>query len=420
MRIPALVLVPFGVLLFMVGFGGFNDQGAIEVSSPPPFFLGAALAGLAAVVLILLAVNTLWFIAGRRKAVTWQGLPGVLSEGQDVPLVPEGRGAPVFPFFAFTWEVDGIEFGRGMLWSLWSRESWQPQRLGEIQADVATLVIRDVFGFYTLRVPWRSHAQVVVRPKLQAVDRDALPPSIVRTEEESRLHSMAKGDDYRIRNYVAGDDVRRIHWKLTAKTGDILVREPEPTMMDQQDLVVVPIMPDLPALGRFPHVEQDFRRTAYNALEDLLKAYDSVSWWSWRRRDYLTDAEAVRNDAAALRPEPLGNLTGDFLTQKGPWRGTLTGIVLVTHPLAGQAVSGILQACSQLDLRATVLVATVRAPAAMNRSWADFWGRFRDWRYWIFQSRRKSMPRLFRRRRAPLPQLQLPSGTETRSVKLSS
>lgn len=48
-------------------------------------------------------------------------------------------------------------------------------------------------------------------------------------QEDSRFSAVRRGEDFSetqsIRPYVPGDPVRQIHWKLSAKTGQTLLRE---------------------------------------------------------------------------------------------------------------------------------------------------------------------------------------------------
>ena len=44
-------------------------------------------------------------------------------------------------------------------------------------------------------------------------------------ENESRKRGVEFNPDYEIREYSAGDELKNIHWKLSAKQGEMMVRE---------------------------------------------------------------------------------------------------------------------------------------------------------------------------------------------------
>jgi len=78
-------------------------------------------------------------------------------------------------------------------------------------------------------------------------------------------------DFYALRPYEQGDDLRRVHWPSTAKTGDLMIRQDE-----------------MPWQGRAT-VVLDARRTVHNAasLELAVSAAASVVSAAWRQRSLI-------------------------------------------------------------------------------------------------------------------------------------
>lgn len=61
----------------------------------------------------------------------------------------------------------------------------------------------------------------------------------VLSADFSRLSQEAHEGYYRVRKYTAGDEIRKIHWKNTAKSGELMIRLPEEHPYDEEDLQVV-------------------------------------------------------------------------------------------------------------------------------------------------------------------------------------
>lgn len=87
----------------------------------------------------------------------------------------------------------------------------------------------DAFGLFGFRVKnLKTTSKLVIMPRI-------LPESFIKPAEnlyiiDSDTYSdTQKGDDssqvFEVRNYVPGDDIRRIHWGLSLKQDDLIVKE---------------------------------------------------------------------------------------------------------------------------------------------------------------------------------------------------
>lgn len=88
--------------------------------------------------------------------------------------------------------------------------------------------ILDPFGFARRRFTLVPSQVVVVYPRihtLRGVDARLGPDH--RTGART-VHKSIGGDDFlALRNYVIGDDLRRVHWASTARVGELMVRQDE-------------------------------------------------------------------------------------------------------------------------------------------------------------------------------------------------
>ncbi|ABP55667.1 DUF58 domain-containing protein [Salinispora tropica] len=95
---------------------------------------------------------------------------------------------------------------------------------------VGPLVVRmtDPFGLCELTRAFPSTDQLTVVPKVTPLPTVRLPSEYAGSGD-SRARSVAVHgeDDAATREYRLGDDLRRVHWKSTARTGELMVRREE-------------------------------------------------------------------------------------------------------------------------------------------------------------------------------------------------
>ena len=101
------------------------------------------------------------------------------------------------------------------------------RRRGVLQLQEIQLSCAFPFGFVN-RLMYRSAGQkVVIYPRMGTLNRQVL----LRARESATLGTLSSplrgGPDefYGLREYRAGDPVRAIHWKRSARTGDLVIRE---------------------------------------------------------------------------------------------------------------------------------------------------------------------------------------------------
>jgi uncharacterized protein (DUF58 family) len=80
------------------------------------------------------------------------------------------------------------------------------------------------FGFFSRGREIQASGSIVVYPRLRDVDQLLLlHPYLDGTQEQNRRGTG--GSLYNIRSYQPGDDARHVHWKSTAKTDRLMVRD---------------------------------------------------------------------------------------------------------------------------------------------------------------------------------------------------
>ena len=103
------------------------------------------------------------------------------------------------------------------------------QRRGRLEIGPAEADVVDPLGLARTPIGTGPQTMLVVYPATQTL----VPPRLARGPEPLGLaadvHTLQQiGEDfYALRDYTAGDDVRRIHWPSTARLGRPMVREDE-------------------------------------------------------------------------------------------------------------------------------------------------------------------------------------------------
>lgn len=99
---------------------------------------------------------------------------------------------------------------------------------GVYRLGPADVWYEDVFGLTRVFVASRASTSLRSLPRLRPIVFDRKPRSSSKSEGPmSVLARIATEEHFRTRPYVHGDDLRRVHWKQSINTGNLMVRVPE-------------------------------------------------------------------------------------------------------------------------------------------------------------------------------------------------
>lgn len=104
-----------------------------------------------------------------------------------------------------------------------------PAFCGYLCTEVRQIVLADWFGFLPVRCRISAQGTTSVLPDMFEMQTEVTLSSI-ETDDAQSWSPYRKGQDYSevfaLREYVPGDSLKQIHWKLSGKRGQLIVRDP--------------------------------------------------------------------------------------------------------------------------------------------------------------------------------------------------
>ncbi len=111
---------------------------------------------------------------------------------------------------------------------------------GLYQLGPAEVYYQDLLGLTRISLASMATADLKVLPRFRALDIREPPRSRQQAPDAlTRPHRFATEDHFRFREYASGDDTRRIHWKLSIRTGHLTLRQPETREVSTRTVVLL-------------------------------------------------------------------------------------------------------------------------------------------------------------------------------------
>ena len=232
-----------------------------------------------------------------------------------------------------------------------------PPERGDYQGLLGYLQIEDFLGFCRIDMPLPEKERLLILPR--PYPASILPTLLVRGGIRIREHrppSIAL-EELEIRKYQPGDDIRRLHWKLYAHSGELFFRigEQDPPSLDTFHLHFDPSLPPkLPASLYLPAVDL-MASIGARVLTELSKAGKRILlstnpptptdrpqnfWFSHPVLELeVGHPEPGLAALARLVPEPLMETSPDGLPRAPSWNETRESPRMDSppFPLSGRA-----------------------------------------------------------------------------------
>lgn len=216
-----------------------------------------------------------------------------------------------------------------------------------------TVQLRDPFGLTARFAQVGETSDIVVLPRIEALS-EGRPPGDGVGAEGGIPHMVALHgeDDQSIREYRDGDDLRRIHWPATARTGDLMVRQEDRPARRRAVLVLDPRADGHRGTGTGSSFE--WAVTAVASMVAHLSGFGYAI--------HLISSETVHDGQAALTTEPDQAL--DILAEAatGP-NHQLEELVRAAHQVTAQG-GLVVAVVADHDEEALRTVASLRQPGS--------------------------------------------------------
>lgn len=149
-------------------------------------------------------------------------LPGRVEQGQPLELCFFSKG----PFPAPPWRCR-IEVHQPLCakqYRLRPGDLLLNRHCGEVRCQLKRMRICDYLGIFSLPIRGIREYRVLVMPKPVPIsDRQVVSTEKIGTWKPK---PGGLGENHELRLYRPGDSIRQIHWKLSAKTSKLILREP--------------------------------------------------------------------------------------------------------------------------------------------------------------------------------------------------
>lgn len=149
--------------------------------------------------------------------------PGLLNRGEEGELWLLGTCSLPMPPFRGRIRLKWMFTGES--WFYQEKEDLDASHCGAYTITAEALRICDYLGLFAFPVRCRESQTLLVLPKKEPVK---LGETVNRFTARSYKPKFGGGfaENHELRLYRPGDNLNQIHWKLSAKTGNLMLREP--------------------------------------------------------------------------------------------------------------------------------------------------------------------------------------------------
>ncbi|MGO3146139.1 MAG: DUF58 domain-containing protein [Leucobacter sp.] len=214
-------------------------------------------------------------------------------------------------------------------------------RRGVVEVGPITLARRDPLSLLRREVTWRDRHIVHVHPKTVP-----LPPGsagLVRDLEGASSKRLTDSDlsFHAVREYVHGDAMRHVHWKSTAKTGTLMVRQYEESQTARAAVLFDANRLEYASDEEFELAVSLAASLSLHAVREGRERFIASGWAPGRVRPSVDGLEEIPSDTpqmlldawsqleAAEEPRPIESLARSLAESRRP----LSVVTLVTGSL---------------------------------------------------------------------------------------
>ena len=310
----ASMLTPRGTLVLVTGLVflvlslayHWAQLGVIAVLALTAFYLITSASALLSAFIVKRFSNNL---LERGAVIHRQYEPGVARAGEQVKDVLDVKGVPVPPGYFLTMagalpprlatEVRHVLLPKSREERLSLSVFLERTPRGTYDAPPLRVAFTDLLGLTSAHVASLATARLRVLPAVRPAEVVPPPPSSAEEPDIlSRPHRFPTEDLFRFREYVAGDDTRRIHWEMSLRAGRMIVRTPDSRESSAKRVVV--------ALDTWvPQDWLDHTGVIDDALDACVEAWLAVGQKLIEQGEKVTLLLVSRAEDGTLRPETV-------------------------------------------------------------------------------------------------------------------
>lgn len=142
-----------------------------------------------------------------------------------------------FPVPAYKCKLQISHCMTGQQFTCLPGEKLRTDHCGTQRISAPNVRLYDYLGLFCRRIKTVDSCLFVVEPA--PIPAGVLPEEGMQSNALRPKRGGGFSEEHDLRQYVPGDDLRQIHWKLTAKTGKVVVREPLEQLYTNKLLAVV-------------------------------------------------------------------------------------------------------------------------------------------------------------------------------------
>lgn len=271
----------------------------------------AALQILCSLVIVPLFTGIMTYVASRRVMVNLEVKDIYVVKKKTIQLYIKVINPSILPFVGARIEIEmknsfsSEKVKKKIRVNLADREvnkftlDISPEYLGKIDVSIKKIKLYDFTGIWSYKGKKGKNSVFYVLPANGDVNIKVANKSNEYIDEPVKYSENEPGDDcsqvFDVRAFREGDKVQRIHWKLSAKKGDIFVKE-----FSMPIDAAVDILMELPENNgnRFIEYADTIIQTAYALSVALLEQeiYHYIGWYNSKIGELVRKEIASEND----------------------------------------------------------------------------------------------------------------------------
>lgn len=229
-------------------------------------------------------------------------------------------------------------FALGGVHQGWQREVTYPVR-SEVRGryDIGPMTVRltDPFGLVEMGRAFRSTVPLTVTPRTVALPPIPLGGSATGSgDNRPRAFAVGSAEDVTVREYRRGDDLRRVHWRSSARVGELMVRREEQPWQSRATVFLDNRSHVHRGQGLASSFEGAVSAAASIALHlshrgfmvRLVTATGEQEATAWHMRDANTNARPILESLAVVSLVARDTIDSSWLTEGGH-SGVTVGVV---------------------------------------------------------------------------------------------